>query len=66
MSAIFLMIKNIFHAAVAVVMLVPIMLTMGDAGNPDTPVEVFPDSTNPYIAEVLNPFDDMRGALMSA
>ena len=55
MSAIFLMIKNIFHAAVAVVMLVPIMLTMGDAGNPETPVETYPGSDNPYITEYLDP-----------
>lgn len=55
MSAIFLMIKNIFHAAVAVVMLVPIMLTMDDAGNPETPVETYPGSDNPYITEYLDP-----------
>lgn len=55
MSAIFLMIKNVFHAAVAVVMLVPIMLTMGDAGNPETPVETYPGSDNPYITEYLDP-----------
>lgn len=55
MSAIFLAIKNIFHAAVAVVMLIPVMLTMGDAGDPNTPVENYPDSNNPYIAEYLDP-----------
>lgn len=55
MSAIFLAIKNVFHAAVAVVMLIPIMLTMGDAGDPNTPVENYPDSTNPYIADYLDP-----------
>lgn len=36
-------------------MLIPIMLTMGDAGNPNTPVETYPDSTNPYITEHLDP-----------
>ncbi|MBQ2848550.1 MAG: hypothetical protein IJE74_09870 [Clostridia bacterium] len=55
MSAIILTIKNIFHAAVAVVMLIPIMLTMGDAGDPNTPVEAYPDSANPYISEYLDP-----------
>ena len=55
MSAIFLTIKNIVHGFIAAAMLIPVLLTMGDAGNPDTPVEVFPDSTNPYIAEYLNP-----------
>lgn len=55
MSAIFLAIKNVFHAAVAVVMLIPIMLTMGDAGDPNTPVENYPDSTNPYITDYLDP-----------
>ena len=54
MTSFFLMIKNIFHAAVAVVMLIPIMLTMGDAGNPDAPVETY-ISTNPYITEHLDP-----------
>ena len=55
MSAIFLTVKNIFHAAVAAAMLIPIMLTMGDSGNPDTPVETYPDATNPYITEYLDP-----------
>ncbi len=55
MTAIFLAIKNIFHGFVAAFMLIPIMLTMGDAGDPNTPVETFPDSTNPYIAEFLDP-----------
>lgn len=36
-------------------MLIPIMLTMGDAGDPNTPVETYPDSTNPYITEHLDP-----------
>ncbi len=55
MTSLFLTLKNIFHAAVAVVMLIPILLTMGNSGNPDTPVETYPDSTNPYIAEYLDP-----------
>lgn len=54
MSSVFLLIKNIFHAAVAVVMLIPIMLTMGDAGDLNTPVETY-DSSNPYITEYLDP-----------
>ena len=55
MPAILLTVKNILHAAVAVVMLIPILLTMGNAGDPDTPVETYPDNTNPYIAEYLAP-----------
>lgn len=49
------MIKNILHGFVAAAMLIPIMLTMGNAGDPDTPVEAYPDSDNPYIAEYLDP-----------
>ncbi len=55
MSALFLTIKNVFHGIVAAFMLIPIMLTMGDAGDPNTPVEAYPDSTNPYITEYLDP-----------
>lgn len=55
MAAIFVTVKNIFHAVVSVFMLVPILLTMGDAGNPDTPVNSYPESDNPYIAEYLSP-----------
>ena len=49
MAAIFLTLKNIWHGSVSVFMLIPILLTMGNAGDPDTPVESYPDSTNPYI-----------------
>ena len=42
MSAIILTVKNIFHGVVAVFMLVPILLTMGEAGDPNTPVESYP------------------------
>ncbi len=55
MSAILLTIKNIFNGVVAAFMLIPIMLSMGDAGDPNTPVETYPDSTNPYITEYLDP-----------
>ena len=55
MAALFVSIKNIFHAAVAVVMLIPILATMGNAGNPDTPVEFYPESDNPYITDYLDP-----------
>jgi len=55
MAAIFVTVKNIFHAVVSVFMLIPILLTMGDAGNPDTPVNSYPESDNPYIAEYLSP-----------
>ena len=55
MSVIILTVKNIFHGIVAVFMLVPILLTMGEAGDPNTPVESYPESDNPYIAEHLDP-----------
>lgn len=55
MASIILTIKNIFHGIVAAAMLIPIMLTMGDAGDPNTPVETYPESDNPYIAEYLDP-----------
>lgn len=55
MASIILTIKNIFHGVVAALMLIPIMLTMGDAGDPNTPVETYPESTNPYITEHKNP-----------
>ena len=54
MASIFLTVKNVFHAAVAVVMLIPIMLTMGDAGDPNTPVEIY-ETSNPYITECPDP-----------
>lgn len=55
MAAIFLAIKNVYHAVVAVFMLIPIMLTMGESGDPNTPVETYPESGNQYIAEYLDP-----------
>lgn len=55
MSSIILAIKNIFHGIVAVFMLIPILLTMGEAGDPNTPVETYPESDNPYFAEYLDP-----------
>lgn len=55
MTTVFLTLKNIFHGVVAVFMLIPILLTMGEAGDPNTPVESYPESDNPYIAEYLDP-----------
>lgn len=55
MAAILLAIKNVYHAVVAVFMLIPIMLTMGESGDPNTPVETYPESENQYIAEYLDP-----------
>lgn len=55
MSSIILAIKNIFHGIVAVFMLIPMLLTMGEAGDPNTPVETYPESDNPYFAEYLDP-----------
>ena len=36
-------------------MLIPIIATMGNEGNPDTPVEINENATNPYITEYLSP-----------
>lgn len=55
MNPISLLLKNFVHAVTAALMLIPIVLTMGEAGDPNTPVESYPDSNNPYIAEYLNP-----------
>ena len=55
MAELFVAIKNIYHAVVAVFMLIPILITMGDAGNPDTPVNTYPESDNSYITEYLEP-----------
>lgn len=55
MTSIILTLKNIFHGIVAVFMLIPILLTMGEAGDPNIPVETYPDSDNPYIVEYLDP-----------
>jgi len=55
MASFLLTIKNVINGFIAAAMLIPILLTMGDAGNPDTPVKYNPESTNPYISEYLNP-----------
>ncbi len=55
MSAIIIILKNIFHGIIAAFMLIPILLTMGEAGDPNTPVETYPGSDNPYIVEYLDP-----------
>ena len=55
MAAILLAVKNVYHAVVAVFMLIPIMLTMGETGDPNIPVETYPEADNPYIVEYLDP-----------
>ena len=55
MTSLFLTVKNLVHGIVAVFMLIPILITMGDAGDPNTPVETYPDSDNAYISEYLDP-----------
>lgn len=55
MTSVVLMLKNIFHGIVAVFMLIPVLLTMGEAGDPNIPVEAYPESDNPYIVEYLDP-----------
>lgn len=53
--SILLFLKNFYHGIIAVFMLIPILATMGQAGDPNTPVEAYPDSDNPYISEYLDP-----------
>lgn len=53
--SILLFLKNFYHGIIAVFMLIPILATMGQAGDPNTPVETYPDSDNPYISEYLDP-----------
>ena len=55
MAAFLLTLKNIVNGFVAAAMLIPILVTMGNSGNPDTPVETYPESDNPYISEYLDP-----------
>ena len=55
MAAFLLTLKNFVNGFVAAAMLIPILLTMGNSGSPDTPVETYPDSDNPYITEYLDP-----------
>ena len=55
MTAFFLTLKNIFNGFIAAAMLIPVLLTMGEEGNPDAVAEAYPDSTNPYITEHLDP-----------
>ena len=55
MTSIILTLKNILHGIVAVFMLIPILLTMGESGDPNLPVETYPESDNPYITEYLDP-----------
>ena len=55
MTAIFLTLKNIFNGFVAAAMLIPIIATMGEGGDPDAVAETYPDTANPYITEQLDP-----------
>ncbi len=55
MASFLLTLKNIVNGFVAAAMLIPILFTMGNSGDPNTPVETYPDSDNPYISEYLEP-----------
>ena len=55
MAGILLTLKNIVNGFVAAAMLIPILCTMGNAGDPSTPVEQYPDSSNTHIVEYLDP-----------
>ena len=47
-------VRNIIHAAMSIVLVIPLLLTAWLPGNPDTPVIVNANATNPYINEYLD------------
>ena len=50
-----LMLKNLYHSIVAVAMIIPLMLNMGAADKPGTPVIINENAQNPYINEYKDP-----------
>ena len=52
---IFLTLRNIYHSILAIVVIIPLMLNMGAADKPGTPVIVNENAQNPYINEYKNP-----------
>ncbi len=53
--SLFTFIKNILHGIIAVVILIPIMFTMGNDDKEGTEVIINENATNPYITEYGNP-----------
>ena len=51
----FLLVKNVFHGLMAVVMALPIVVTMCLTKSPDAEIVINPDATNPYINEYKDP-----------
>lgn len=51
----FLLVKNVFHGLMAVVMALPIVVTMCLPESPDAEIVINPDATNPYINEYKDP-----------
>ena len=47
-------VRNIIRSAVAIVLIIPLLLTAWIPGDPDTPVMVNANATNPYINEYLD------------
>ncbi len=47
-------VQNIIRSAVSIVLIVPLLLTAWIPGDPDTPVMVNANATNPYINEYLD------------
>lgn len=48
-------IKNVYHGVMAIVVIIPLMFTMGAPSDPDTPVIPNENAQNPYINEYLDP-----------
>lgn len=54
MLAIFTTLRNIVNGVISIVVLIPLLLTAWIPSNPDTPVMVNANATNPYIREYLD------------
>lgn len=54
MIRLFLAIKNLFHAIIAVAVIIPILFTMGKSDKPGTPVIPNENATNPYINKYMD------------
>ena len=54
MIGFFTAVRNIIHGVVSIVVIIPVLLTAWLPGDPDTPVMVNANATNPYINEYLD------------
>ena len=54
MLAFLSVVRNIIHGVMSIVLIIPLLLTAWIPGNPNTPVVVNENATNPYINEYLD------------